>query len=99
WEADEKLHLEIDVPGVPQESLDVSVHEGKLRVTCERKRTAEDQHYAMDSVTYGKFEQVVLLPETIDPNSIEAELKLGVLHIAFSKLPEVQPTKVEVRVS
>jgi HSP20 family molecular chaperone IbpA len=39
------------------------------------------------------------LPEMLDPTTIEAELKLGVLHITFAKKPEVQPQKVEVRVS
>ena len=99
WEGEDKLHLEIDVPGVPQEGLEVSVHEGKLRVAFERKRTNEGQPYALDSLSYGKFEQVLHLPETLDPNSIEAELKLGVLHITFAKKPEVQPQKIEVRVS
>lgn len=99
WESDEKLHLEIDVPGVSQEALDVSVQEGQLRVTFERQRTNTEKPYALDSLSYGKFEQVLHLPETIDPASIEAELKLGVLHITFAKKPVVQPQKVEVRVS
>lgn len=99
WESDDKLHLEIDVPGVSQEALDVNVHDGKLHVSFERKRTNEGKPYALDSLSYGKFEQVLHLPETLDPATIEAELKLGVLHITFSKKPEVQPQKVEVRVS
>lgn len=99
WESEDKFHLDIDVPGVSQEALEVSVHEGKLHVSFERKREEEGRTYAMDNVSYGKFEQVVQLPETIDPGSIEAELKLGVLHISFGKKPEVQPQKIDVRVS
>jgi HSP20 family protein len=99
WESDDKLHLEIDMPGVPQEAVNVSVHEGKLLVSFERKRTNDGPAYALDSLTYGKFEQVLHLPDTLDPTTIEAELKLGVLHITFGKKPEVQPQKVEVRVS
>jgi HSP20 family molecular chaperone IbpA len=41
----------------------------------------------------------VSLPETVDPNTITAELTNGVLHVTITKLPEAQPKKIDVRVS
>jgi HSP20 family protein len=41
----------------------------------------------------------VSLPETADPETIQAELNNGVLHVTVAKLPQAQPKKIDVRVS
>jgi HSP20 family protein len=46
---------------------------------------------------YGRFERVVRLPETIDENSIQANLDAGVLHITLGKKAELQPRKITVQ--
>jgi hypothetical protein len=48
--------------------------------------------------TYGKVERQISLPETADPESIEAELRDGVLHLNFKKKPEAQPRKISVKI-
>ena len=37
------------------------------------------------------------LPESIDPESIAAELTNGVLHVTVSKKPEAQPKRIEIK--
>jgi HSP20 family protein len=39
----------------------------------------------------------VTLPESIDPDSIAAELTNGVLHVTVSKKPEAQPKRIEIK--
>jgi Hsp20/alpha crystallin family len=48
---------------------------------------------------YGKVSRTVTLPETGDPETIEAELNNGVLHVTISKLPQAQPKRIDVRVA
>ena len=38
-----------------------------------------------------------MLPETVDPEGIEAELKDGVLRLSLAKKPELQPKKIQVK--
>ena len=46
---------------------------------------------------YGKVERQITLPETADPESIEAELRDGILHLTFKKKPEAQPRRISVK--
>jgi HSP20 family molecular chaperone IbpA len=40
-----------------------------------------------------------VMPDTVDPETIEAGLTNGVLHVTIKKLPEAQPKKIDVRIS
>ncbi|MCA9241834.1 MAG: Hsp20/alpha crystallin family protein [Planctomycetales bacterium] len=96
WEADDRLHLEIEAPGVARENVEVTFDKGVLSISLERART-DDRQYWHNERRYGKTVRSVSLPDTVDPNSIEAELNDGVLHISITKLPEAQPRKIELK--
>ncbi len=97
WEADEKLHVELDVPGIDPESVEVTVENGQLSITVERSQGENPPTYAYNERRFGKVTRSLDLPETVDPDSIDAELKNGVLRVSIDKRPETQPRKVEVR--
>jgi len=99
WEADEKVHIEVDMPGVTSDSLDVTVQDGRLRIAAERKAPEEERKVYADHRRYGRFENLLALPEEIDAESIAAELYNGVLHLALSKKPQLQPKRIDVKVS
>lgn len=99
WEADEKLHVELDAPGVDAESVEVTVENGQLSITLERTNGETPPAYAYNERRFGKVTRSLDLPETVDPESIDAELKNGVLHVSVNKRPETQPRKIEVRQS
>ena len=46
---------------------------------------------------YGKVQRLIKLPDTVDPDNIEAELKDGVLRLYLKKRPELQPKKIQVK--
>ena len=48
---------------------------------------------------YGPIQRLISLPETVDPERIEAELKDGVLRLTLAKKPELQPKKIQVKAS
>lgn len=97
WEADEKLHVEIDAPGVNSESVEVTIENGQLSITLERSAGENPPTYVYNERRFGKVTRSLDLPETVDPESIDAELKNGVLRISVTKRPETQPRKIEVR--
>lgn len=96
WEAEDRLHLELDAPGVSREDVDITFDKGVLSITLERKG-AEDRQYMHNERGHGKVTRSVSLPETVDPESIEAELTDGVLHLSIAKLPTAQPRKIELK--
>jgi len=99
WEAGEKLHVELDVPGVTADSVEVTVENGQLNITVERSAGEEPPTYVYNERRFGKVTRSLDLPDTVDPDSVEANLSNGVLHVAVSKRPETQPRKIEVRQS
>jgi HSP20 family protein len=98
WEEDGRWCVEVDLPGVAQEDVEVTLEKNTLSIAAERK-APEDRKFWHQERSYGKIQRLITLPESVDPNSIEAELKDGVLHLALSKRPETQPKKIAIKAS
>ena len=47
----------------------------------------------------GRIERKVSLPETTDPEQVEADLAEGVLHVKLAKKPEAQPKRIVINVA
>ena len=68
-----------------------------LRVAATRTAPAGERKYWHEERAYGQLERHFTLPETVDPDGIEALLEDGVLHLTLAKKPEAQPKKIEVK--
>jgi len=99
WEAENVFHIEVDAPGVSKENVELTFEKGTLQVSLERKAPEGERTNWHNERGYGKVSRSVALPETVDPNTITAELTNGVLHVTITKLPEAQPKKIDVKVS
>jgi HSP20 family protein len=97
WEENDHAYIELELPGVTKENLEITVEQGKLTVAAERKAPETERQYWVCERRYGRFERSFQLPKTFDPDSIEADLSAGVLTLKLSKKPEAQPRKVEIR--
>lgn len=95
WEDDDHVYVEAEVPGVKQEDLDLTIDEGVLFLRGEH-RPVEGRKVLYDGRTYGKFERAIRLPETVDPEKVEAGLTDGVLCVTFTKAPASKPRKVSI---
>lgn len=94
WDEAEKFTVELDAPGIPEGAFDITLHEGVLTVRAERKPAREDATF--ESRRYGTWEQSIVVPKTVDPNSVTASLANGVLTISIAKIAEAQPRKIPV---
>ena len=99
WEAENVFHIEVDAPGVAKEDVDLTFDKGALQISLERKAPEGERKTWHNERGYGKVSRSVALPETVDQNTIAAELTNGVLHMTIAKLPEAQPKKIDVKVS
>lgn len=97
WDDADKVYLEVELPGVAKDGIDVTVHNGMLRVSGERKAPEGDRNYWVNDRSYGTFDRALSLPEDVDADSIDAHFADGVLQIVLSKKPEAQPRKITVR--
>jgi len=98
WEEGDRVYIEFEFPGVKKEDLEVVVQNGKLTIAGERKPAQGQRNYWHNERRYGRFERVFTLPETIDAESIKAELNGGLLLVTLAKRPEAQPKRIDVQV-
>ena len=99
WEADNQFHIELDAPGVAKDAVELTFDKGTLQITLERHVPEGDRTNWHNERGFGKVTRSISLPDTVDPETINAELTNGVLHVTIAKRPEAQPKKIEVKVS
>lgn len=102
-EEEEAYKVVAELPGVAHDDIHVEVLEGVLTVKAERKSQREDgddDKLVLSERTFGAFERSFRLPDTVDADSIGAELKDGVLTLSVPKLKVVEekPRQIEVSV-
>lgn len=98
WEDEENVHVEADLPGVAESDLDITLHNGLLSIRGER-RPEEGRRYLYNGRSFGRFERVVSLPESVNADGVRAALENGILRLAFPKTPESRPRKIALRSS
>ncbi|GAB6074845.1 Hsp20/alpha crystallin family protein [Nautilia lithotrophica] len=97
---DEKgYYLEIDLPGVEKENIEISVNEGILTISGERKleRKEEKENYTRIESFFGRFERSFKLPADADADNIEAKYENGVLKLFIPKRPKPEGKKIEIK--
>jgi HSP20 family protein len=88
-----------DLPGVKEEDVDVSIAGNRLTITGKRdeeKRDDTDRMFLYER-SYGSFTRSFTLPEGVDSEHVDAELKDGVLALHLSKRAEIQPKRISLK--
>lgn len=94
---DAALVFAVDVPGLTQEELDVSVDNGVLTIKGERKHSFQNGERVVLGRSYGAFSRSYNLPEYVDVDRLSAELKDGVLTIEIPKLQRAKPRRIAIK--
>ena len=93
--------IDIELPGVPSENIDVSMHDRTLTVRGDKhsERTEKGRTFFFTERSYGAFQRSFRLPEDADPEKIVAENKDGVLKLRIAKNATVdeKAQRIEVR--
>ncbi len=91
--------VEIDLPGVDKNDINVSVEDDYLVVTAERKmkkEVKEDDYYLIES-KFGKYYRTFYLSDDIDRDSIDAKYEDGRLIITFEKVENKKRRDISVK--
>ncbi|MGC9368217.1 MAG: Hsp20/alpha crystallin family protein [Paracoccaceae bacterium] len=79
--------IRVELPGVAEDDVEVTVDDGVITVTGEKRvaREEEDDSWYFSELQYGAFSRSFRLPPEADPDQIRADLKDGVLAITVGK--------------
>ncbi|MGB8029534.1 MAG: Hsp20/alpha crystallin family protein [Terracidiphilus sp.] len=100
YEDEKKVVLKLEVPGIEEKDLDVSVENHTLTVKGERKFEKEEKEENFHRIErrYGSFYRAFTLPSTVDTENVAASYHAGVLKLELTKKPEAQPKQIKVNV-
>ena len=97
-EQDDSFLIEVDLPGVRSEDVDVTLDQNLLTVRGERKTSSivTGDNVRRSERRYGSFLRTISLPSHVDAEGIQADFEDGVLRITVPKAEQAKPRKIKV---
>ncbi|WP_022667782.1 Hsp20/alpha crystallin family protein [Desulfospira joergensenii] len=96
YENDDEILLHADMPGVVKENVSVNIDNGTLSLSGIRKLKT-DGAASWEEFTDAEYTRRFSVPQTIDVERVEAELKDGVLRLHLPKSESARPRQIEIK--
>jgi len=96
-EQDDAYLVEAELPGVKRQDVDVEVVGNELTITGELKETDRKGVVRKRTRRTGQFNYRVALPQSVDPDKVEAKLTDGVLSIRIPKIEKAMRKQVQIK--
>ncbi|CAG9229609.1 HSP20 family protein [Paraburkholderia sabiae] len=97
---DDSIEIVAFAPGIDAAGLDVSIDKGVLSISGERKPSRrvsdETRVYAQERFT-GAFRRVIELPQTADPDKVQARYENGCLMVTVGRRESSKPRAISVQ--
>ena len=99
-ESDQKYSIEMELPGMTAENIDITTSDDSLTVKGHKQDEHEEKNknYHVKERSFGSFQRSFRIPNGVDQNKIEATYANGVLDIALPKTEDVETKKRSVKV-
>ena len=101
YETDEALVLEMVVPGLSPEEIDISLEGSKLTVRGEHKPVEGEgvRRYYLQEIPHGAFVRSFTLPVEINPDEVKAEFRNGMLRLVMPKVETARAKRIPISVT
>lgn len=99
-ENDKEYTIKADLPEVKKDDIDVSVSNGVLTLSGERRyeKSTEDEKEHRRETFHGSFQRSFAVPDDVDVTGIKADTKDGVLIVHLPKQAEQKPESISITV-
>ena len=98
YETDDQVVLLADMPGVDENSVDITLEKNVLTINGYLQKEGQEGHgLAYREYNEGNYERTFALSDEVDRSNIEATLKHGVLQLTLPKSEESRTRKIEVK--
>lgn len=97
YQQDDSFVVEVDLPGVEVDSIDLTVEKNVLTIRAERRRgTAKETELIAGERAHGTFSRQLFLGESLDPDKLTADYTDGVLSLRLPIAEKAKPRRVEI---
>jgi HSP20 family protein len=100
YEDEHNITLKIEVPGIDEKDINVSIENNTLTVRGERRfeKDEKEENFHRVERMYGSFTRSFTLPNTVETEQVSAHYEKGVLKIRLAKKAEAKPKLIKVNV-
>lgn len=98
-ENEQEIMLEVELPGLKPENVEVMAENGVLTIRGEKRterKEGDDNRYQVVERTYGTFVRTFQLPQGVDEDQIKGEFENGVLSVTIPKTALPQPKRIQI---
>jgi HSP20 family protein len=101
FEDKDSFVVKAELPGMKKEDINVSLHDGSLSISGERKNETKSEGTEVYRAErfFGRFQRTVNLPSQVAADKISAEYKNGILTVTLPKAEEAKPKQIDVQVN
>ena len=94
------LFVQAELPGMKKEDVKLSLHDGVLTLSGERRHEkAHDEKASLRNERFfGRFERRLNLPFTVDATRVTAAYEDGILTVTLPKAEEAKPRQIDINV-
>lgn len=98
YQSNDNLIAVVELPGMRKEDIEISLHDGTLTISGERKResSSNDDKAERTERYIGTFRRSIALPTRVDANKVSATYRDGILTVTLPKAEEVKPKQIQV---
>ena len=98
WETENEVVYAFDLPGIPEDKINVEFEDGALTISGERERAQElsDERLYRFERRFGSFSRTTALPQGIGEEQIKADYKDGVLEVRVAKPEQPKPRRIQL---
>jgi len=98
-ESDASFKVFVEIPGVDQSSVSITVADGNLVIQGDKKSQmiGDEELCSCSERCFGEFKRVLKLPTTVSPDGIQAHLSQGILEVTLPKREEVKPHPIKIQ--
>ena len=100
-DASDSYQLSLELPGVKEEDIDITLQNGVLSIKGEKRKEREEKtkSYYFSERSYGRFQRSFRVPSDVAEDKIEAQFADGVLKVIMPRaMPKESVTKkVEIK--
>ena len=100
FEDKDNFVVRAELPGMKKDDIDISLHDGSLSISGERK--AEEKYQEAEVYRaerfFGRFQRTITFPTPVAPDKVQAQYKDGLLTVTLPKTEEAKPKHIDVNV-
>src|SRR5579864_6034034 len=92
YEDEHNITLKLEVPGIEEKDLDIKLENNTLTVRGERnfEKEEKEENFHRIERRYGAFARSFTLPNTVDPENVNATYENGILKLQLAKKAEAK---------